>query len=738
MEYKKDILIGDKKVTLSTGKLAPQTNASVVAQYGNTVILATVMMGKLDNSKDYFPLSVEFADKLYAGGIVKGGKWIKRDGNPSDNSILFGRIIDRSLRPLFPEGFLNEVQIIVTVLSNDKENDVIIPAFLGASAALAISDIPFNSPVSAVRVGYIDNQLVINPTAIELTKSQMDLLVCTGAAGVNMIECDANIVDNETAIKGIDLAKETGDEVNKQLMEFAKECGKPKKSFEPAGASAELITEIEKEIKSDVDKFLEEGVDGAHMAGQEAIVDKAKKLYEDKIKAEEVSENHVVQAVDLIIKKYFRAQTLAGTRYDKRAVDEIRPLNIEAGVLPMTHGSALFQRGLTQAITVTTLAPLSEKQYLEDSSGETTKRYLHYYSAGPYSTGQTGRVGRPGRREIGHGALAEKALIPVIPTEDEFPYTIVLTSEVLSQNGSSSMASTCGSTMSLMDAGVPIKDKVAGISIGMVSEGDDKYLLLTDIAGIEDHNGDMDFKITGTRNGITAIQLDIKRQGLTLPMIHDTFTASTKARLQILDKMTETLAEPRAELSATAPKIKMVRLPEDKIGEVIGSGGKTIKALMEKYGVQIDIDDEGKASISSQDQIKIADAAYEIESMIKEVQIGEQYNGVVTRVENYGAFVEFLPGREALLHVSEMSGGFLSDPSSIIKVGDKLNVQISGFNDNHQIKLSSPEFKAAHPGQPRQDDGNRAQFGSDNRQSGGFRKFGPPRYGDRDRRDNRR
>ena len=330
-------------------------------------------------------------------------------------------------------------------------------------------------------------------------------------------------------------------------------------------------------------------------------------------------------------------------------MDEIRPLDIEAGVLPCVHGSAFFQRGLTQAITVTTLAPLSEKQYFEDSSGERTKRYIHYYSAAPFSTGQTGRVGRPGRREIGHGALAEKALIPVIPTEQEFPYTIILTSEVLSQNGSSSMASTCGSTMSLMDAGVPIKDKVAGISIGLIAETDDNFVLLTDIAGIEDHFGDMDFKITGTRTGITAIQLDIKREGLTLKMITETFVASTKARLLILDKMEATLAAPRTELSEFAPKIKMVTLPEDKIGEVIGSGGKTIKALMEKYGVQIDIDDEGKASVSSQNQENIDKAVYEIESMIKEVQIGEEYEGIVTRVEAYGAFVEFLPGREALL-----------------------------------------------------------------------------------------
>ncbi|HPT65723.1 MAG TPA: polyribonucleotide nucleotidyltransferase [Candidatus Woesebacteria bacterium] len=724
--YTKDILVGDKKITLQTGKLAPQTNASVVAQYGNTTVLATVIMGKTDDSKDYFPLSIEFVDKLYAGGIVKGGKWIKRDGGPSDSAVLFGRIIDRSLRPLFPGDFMNEVQIIATVLSNDKDNDVVIPAFTAAAAALAISDIPFNGPVSAVRVGYINDQLVLNPSIKELENSNMDLLVCTGLNGVNMIECDANIVANDIALKGIELAKNTSDEINKEITEWAKTCGKAKISYESAGPSDELVNEIESKIKADVEAFLEAGVDGSHMVGQEKIVDQILEDYKDKIESEEVSKNHLVAAVDSIIRKYLRQRALKGIRFDHRKMDEIRPLTIEAGVLPCVHGSAFFQRGLTQAITVTTLAPLSERQYLEDSSGETTKRYLHYYSAQPFSTGQTGRVGRPGRREIGHGALAEKALIPVIPTEEEFPYTIVLTSEVLSQNGSSSMASTCGSTMSLMDAGVPIKDKVAGISIGLVAETDDNYVLLTDIAGTEDHNGDMDFKITGTRNGITAIQLDIKRAGLTLKMIADTFVASTKARLQILDKMESVLAAPRAELSEFAPKIKMVTLPEDKIGEVIGSGGKTIKALMEKYDVQIDIDDDGKASISSQNQENIDKAAYEIESMIKEVQIGEDYEGVVTRVENFGAFVEFLPGREALLHVSEMTGGFLSDPSTIIKVGDRLNVKIAGFNDNHQIKLSSPEFKAAHPGLPRQQAGQPRSEGQDNRTSG-FKNFTPPR-----------
>ena len=724
-----EIKIGNSVITLETGKLAPQANASVVATLGKTVVLATVVMGKLDESKDYFPLQVEFVDKLYAGGQVKGGKWVKRELNPSDTSILFGRLIDRSIRPLFPKGFQNEVQLVVTILSNDGENDVIIPAFLAASTALSISDIPFNSPVSAVRIGYLDGKMHINPSLSQLATSQLDLLVCTGPSGVNMIEAGANIIANEIALQAIELAKTTGDEINQQILKFAKGIAKPKAKFEPVLPSKELLAEIEAKIKSDIEKFLKDGADGSHIKDEQIIHDKIQSDYQKQIKDEIYSKQIITLAVDEVIKKYFRTQTLAGTRFDKRAFDQIRPLSIEAGLLPCTHGSALFQRGLTQALTVTTLSSLADKQYLQDSLGETSKRYIHYYSAMPFSTGQTGRVGRPGRREVGHGALAEKALLPVIPSEDEFPYTLILMSEVLSQNGSSSMASTCGSTMSLMDAGVPIKDKVAGISIGMISETEDdkaKYVLLTDIAGIEDHLGDMDFKITGTKDGITAIQLDIKRQGLTLPMIKDTFVASTKARLSILDQMEAILSAPRSNLSAYAPKIKLVRLPPDKIGEVIGSGGKTIKALMEKYGVEIDIDDDGKASISSQDIQKIEDAAYEIESMIKEVQIGEEYDGIVTRVENYGAFIEFLPGREALLHVSEMSGGFLSDPSSIIKVGDKLKIVISGFNDNHQIKLSSPEFKQAHPGQPRpQEQNNRASYDNRGSSQPRFSNFNP-------------
>ena len=709
-EKKFEVNLGNKVVSLTVGKLAPQANGSVLAVMGKTAVLATVVMGKVDKTRDYFPLSVEFADKLYAGGFIKGGKWIKREGNPSDLAILFGRIIDRSIRPLFPVGFRNEVQLVVTVLSNDKDNDVVVTAFTAASAALMVSDIPFNGPVSAIRLSTLGGQMTSFPSKKELEEAELDLLMCRDAKGINMIEAGAKMLDNDLVLAAIKSGMEIGEKINQQLVEIAKNIGKTKVEYENRSPGQAVVDEVGKLIKTDLENFGAKGVDGKHVADEEEIKNKVEKYFEAKIKSEEVEKMQVMEAVDILVRQRVREMVLAGKRYDGRAMDEVRPIEVEVDALPSTHGSALFQRGLTQALTITTLGSLSDQQFLQDSNGETTKRYLHYYSAAPFSTGQTGRFGRPGRREVGHGALAEKALLPVIPSPDVFPYTIALTSEVLSQNGSSSMAATCGSTMSLMAAGVPITEMVGGISVGMVSDESDKFILLTDIAGLEDHFGDMDFKITGTKKGITAIQLDIKRMGLSFEMIEATFVASTSARLAILAKMESVLDKPRAELSPLAPKIELIRIPEEKIGEVIGSGGKTIKALMQKYGVQIDIEDDGAASIAAADIEKVRQAAFEIESMVREIHIGEEFDGTVTRVEDFGAFVEFLPGRQALLHVSEMAMGFVSKPGSLIKIGDKIHVKVSGFNDNHQIKLAAPEFKAKNKGEERQPVQNRANF----------------------------
>ncbi|MBU3935216.1 polyribonucleotide nucleotidyltransferase, partial [Patescibacteria group bacterium] len=461
VQHQIEINLGDKLIKLQTGLLAPQANATVLATLGKTVVMATVVMGQADDTKDYFPLSVEFMDKLYAGGIIKSSRWLKREGGLVDESILVGRLIDRAIRPLFPAGLTNEVQLLVTVLSNDKTQDLVIPSFLAASAALSISDIPFNGPVSAVRIAQIDGKLVANPTLTQLNQSNLDLLLCTAPSGVNMIEAGANIVDNDTFLKAITLAKSVGDKINKQLLDFVKTCAKKKVEFTSALPSDELVKEVDALIKKDIENFLENGADdGKHMISEDLIVKKALDHYQDKIEKEEVTVSAVVQAVQALVKKNLRSRTLAGLRFDGRKADELRPLSAQVGVLPCTHGSAFFQRGLTQALTITTLSSLRDQQTIQDSFGDSDKRYIHYYSGQPFSTGQTGRIGRPGRREVGHGALAEKALLAVIPSVEDFPYTIVLNSEVLSQNGSSSMASTCGSTLSLLDAGVPLKDKV--------------------------------------------------------------------------------------------------------------------------------------------------------------------------------------------------------------------------------------------------------------------------------------
>ena len=702
------------------GLFAPQANGSILATIGGTTVLATVVLGQVDQTKDYFPLSVEFQDKLYAGGIIRDSKWLKREGGLDDESILLGRLIDRSIRPLFPKGFQNEVQVIVSVLSNDKQTDVSILAFNAVSLALSLSDIPFSGPVSASQVGLVDNQLIVNPTSDQLANSDLNLTVCTGPFGVNMIEAGAKVVDDQVVLDAISQADQNNQNINSQIHQLQTQLAKTKIEFTPLVASEKLMEQITSFLGNQIDSFFSSGHDdGKHVQAESSLFSQLEEHFQPQLESEEMNIADLKLAFDEVIRTKLRQRTMSSqTRFDGRKLDQIRPVFCQAGVLSQVHGSALFQRGLTQALTITTLGPLSDKQYSNNSAGDKTKTYMHFYNAPPYSTGQTGRLGRPGRREVGHGALAEKALLPVIPSPEVFPYTILVNSEVLSQNGSSSMASTCGSTLSLMDAGVPITDMVGGVSIGMMSDND-SYILLTDIAGIEDHCGDMDFKITGTKTGITAIQLDVKRPGLTIQMITDTFKASRQARLAILEIMSEVISSPRSSLSANAPKVALVKIPEEKIGEVIGPGGKMIKALMKKHQVQIDIDDDGQASISSQSQENTSACAKEISNMTREITIGEEFDGVVTRVEPYGAFVELVSGREALLHVSELSTGFIADVNKIIKIGDKIHVEVAGRNQENQIKLSARQFKSEHTGDSSQP---RPAF---NRPIG---KFVPPRH----------
>jgi len=678
--------IAGKTLTFQTGTLAVQATASVLARLGDTVVLVTVVEGgKTD--LDYFPLSVDYVERLYAGGKIKGSRWVKREGRPSDEAILAGRLIDRSIRPLFPKAFKNEVQIIVTVLSVDGENDPDILALNAVSAAIAISRIPWNGPIAAVRVGYDGKTCVINPGSEQ--PKEMDLVVSQLKDKTVMIEAGANQITEEILVEGIEKAHAETTKIIVAIESLVKKVGQTKLSVSDETKLHEITALVKKSYKEEVQKLIELRV-GKEGGGDEThtLVDK---IYDDtKLKdpAAEIDKKTIFYAIEKVMFEEIRTGVLKnGKRADGRKMDEIRPIEAYVGILPRTHGSALFQRGITQALSVATLGSPRMEQLIESAEGEESKRYMHHYSGLPYSFGQTGRVGTPSRREIGHGALAEKAIIPVIPSQEEFPYTIRVVSEVLSQNGSSSMASTCGSTLALMDAGVPIKKPVAGISIGMISD-ETKYELLTDIIGLEDFCGDMDFKVAGTDSGVTAIQLDVKIPGLTDAQIKEIFARSKKARLEILKKMLAVIPKPRPAISQYAPKIETIHIPVDKIGELIGPGGKMIKSIIAATGAQVDVEDDGTVTVSGVEQEAVTKAADWVKNMMREVGVGESFEGEVKRILPFGAFVEYLPGKEGMVHVSQMSQGFVKDPRDVVNIGDKVKVRVSEIDEQGRVNLS--------------------------------------------------
>lgn len=684
---------GGKTLTLETGQLAVQATASVFARLGDTVVLATVVEGGKRPDIDYFPLSVDYVERLYAGGKIKGSRWVKREGRPSDEAILAGRLIDRSIRPLFPKSFKNEVQVIVTILSVDSENEPDIIALNAVSAALAISRIPWNGPIAAVRMGYVDENggssaFLPNPTTTESLHSVLDIVVSQNKEKTVMVESGALQVSEEIVAKAIENAHVETRKVLAGIEEFVKKVGQKKIEVEEDTGLIDAVkifenykTEIAALIKSRVSK------EGAGDETAEFI----KRVYdEQKAKDEEadIDKKLFAKALEYVMFKTICSETVSTKkRVDGRALDELREINATVGILPRTHGSAFFERGITQAMSIATLGSPRLEQLIESAEGEEIKRYIHHYSGLPYSFGQTGRMGFTSRREIGHGALAERALLPVIPSQEDFPYTIRVVSEVLSQNGSSSMASTCGSTLALMDAGVPIKAPVAGISIGMMSDGD-KYVLLTDIIGLEDFSGDMDFKVAGTEKGITAIQLDVKIDGLTDAQVVEILEAAKVARMQILEKMLAALPESRKEVSEYAPKIEQIQVPVDKIGEVIGPGGKNIKAIIAQTGADVDIDDNGTVSISAVSEEAVRAAVDWISGQTREVSVGEEFEGTVKRILPFGAFVEYLPGREGMVHVSKMSRGFVKDPSDIVKVGQTVKIKIDERDQQGRINLT--------------------------------------------------
>jgi len=669
------IEVGGRTLKLTVGQVAEQANMAVLASYGETCVLVTVVASQPRPDLGYFPLDVEYMEKLYAGGRIKGSRWVKREGRPSDEAILAGRLIDRSIRPLFPKGYNNEVQVTITVLSVDGENDPVALASLATSAALTFSDIPWQGPIATVAVGLKDDHYSINPVSLEKEISDLDLVVSGTSERVVMIDAKANQVNEDKMAGAIDFAQKEIGKLIEFIEKMAKQVGKKKAVFEYKG-DAELADKICKLAKKSIEDSLDGGGDNFKEL-EKAIVEQL---------ADE-SEKAVKEAFNTLFKKVIKERLLVGKRPDGRKISEVRPLNIEVGVLPRTHGSAIFSRGKTQALTIATLGPLSLEQWIENAEGEETKRYMHHYSMLPFSLGETGFIRGPGRREIGHGALAEKALGSVLPTEKDFPYAIRVVSEMMSSNGSTSMASVCGSTLSLMDAGVPISAPVAGIAIGLVT-GDKKHVLLTDIAGIEDFNGEMDFKVAGTEKGITAIQLDVKNDGLIPEIIKETLQRAREARIFILDQMIKVLPEARKEISQYAPKVQLVQIDKDKIGDVIGPGGKIIRQIIGKTGCEVNVEDDGQVTVSGLKKEDVQKAVDWVKSLVREVKEGEIFEGIVKRIQPFGAFVEILPQKEGLVHVSQMADRFIGDPNEVVSLGDKVKVKVREVDERGRINLT--------------------------------------------------
>ncbi len=674
------IEIGGKTLELQHGRFAGQANSSIIARYGDTMVLVTAVSAPLKQELDYFPLSVEYIQRLYAGGRIKGSRWVKREGRPSDEDILSARLIDRSIRPLFPKEFKKDVQVIATVLSVDLENDPAILSAVAASAALATSSIPWNGPVATLRVGLKDSECFANPTTAELEFSELDLVMTSSKESVFMIEAGGRQVPEEKVLGALEFGQKESQKIIDGIEKLAEKVGVKKQPFEKT-QDKEIITQIGKKFVQELDKYIKENAT-KEGNGQDSEIKKAilEAFPEEKPAL-------VSAAFDKAVRERVRETILSGKRLDGRKHDEIREVSGEVGVLPRTHGSAVFTRGQTQALTVTTLGSPRLGQLIESGDGEEEKRYIHHYSMPPYSIGETGRVGSPSRREIGHGALAERALLAVIPPKDKFPYTVQVVSEVLSSNGSTSMASTCGSTMSLMDAGVPILAPVSGIAMGLVIEGKD-IAILSDIMGIEDGSGDMDFKVAGTKEGVTAIQLDVKTPFLTLEVLGKALKQAREGRLFILGKMLEVISETRAKISAYAPKIAVTHVPVEKIGEIIGPGGKMIKKIMADTGTTIDVEDDGSVAISGINQEAVDSARAWVEGLVKEAQPGEIYDGEVKRIQPFGAFVEILPGKDGLVHVSDMAEEFVKDPQDIVRVGDKVKVKVKEIDDLGRINLT--------------------------------------------------
>ncbi len=727
--------VGGKEIIIETGRYAHQAGGAVTVRMGDTMLFCSTTMGSPRNGLDFFPLSVDYEEKMYAGGRVPGG-FFRREGRPSEGAILTSRVIDRTLRPLFPKNMRNDVQIILMSLSHDKENHVDMLGIIAASTALMISDIPWNGPVAGARVGLIDGELKVNPTYTEMEKSTLDLRVSGTSDAINMVECNSLEVDEDTMLEALFMAHDAIQDIIALQIQIREEIGKEKNEPVveniPDGLQEEITektlaqveevvaTHTERHARGDALKAIKEAIVEEYTAKNEAIEDEE----------EQYSIKYVKQALETVIKKATRARIVnEGIRPDGRDYTTIRPLFADVSLVPRVHGSGMFMRGETQVLTIATLGTPSDSQFMDGLSPDDDKRYIHHYNFPPYSTGETYPMRGPKRREIGHGALAEKALVAMIPEEKDFPYVLRLVSECMSSNGSTSMASVCASTLALMDAGVPIKNPVGGIAMGLIKEGD-KVAVLTDIQGLEDHLGDMDFKVAGTENGITALQMDIKIAGVTRDVMRQALAQARDARLQVLDVIKGAISAPRDTLSENAPRMESFKIPVDKIGAVIGPGGKNVRALQEEFSVKVEIQEDGLVYVSGESGLTVLPAIERIRGMVEVPKVGQIYTGKVTRTENYGAFVEFLPGNEGMVHVSQLADYRVKSVEEEVSIGDEIMVMVINVDGNGRVRLSRQAVLEGWDVEEaiKRDAANQKNRGGGNR-SGGDRRGGGNRGG---------
>lgn len=689
-----------RPLVVEIGQVAKQANGAAVIRYGESTVLSAAVMSKKMSTGDFFPLQVNYEEKMYAAGKFPGG-FNKREGRPTTDATLTARLIDRPIRPMFAEGFRNEVQVINTVLSYDEDASAPMAAMFGSSLALSISDIPFNGPIAGVQVAYIDGEFIINPSAEQKEASLLELTVAGTKEAINMVESGAKELSEDIMLEALLKGHEAVQELIAFQEEIVAAVGKEKAEVELLQVDPELQAEIIAAYNADLQKAVQVEEKKAREAATEAVKEEVTAVYEERYADDENYET-IMRDVAEILEQMEHAEvrrliTEDKIRPDGRRVDEIRPLDAEIDFLPKIHGSGLFTRGQTQALSVLTLAPMGETQIIDGLGDEYKKRFLHHYNFPQFSVGETGRYGAPGRREIGHGALGERALAQVLPSLEEFPYAIRLVAEVLESNGSSSQASICAGTLALMAGGVPIKAPVAGIAMGLISDGSN-YTILTDIQGLEDHFGDMDFKVAGTREGITALQMDIKIEGITPQILKEALAQAKKARFEILDLIEATIPAPRTHLAPTAPKIDTIKIDVDKIKVVIGKGGETIDKIIEETGVKIDIDDEGNVSIYSSDQAAIDRAKEIIAGLVREAKVGEVYHAKVVRIEKFGAFVNLFDKTDALVHISEIAWTRTDNVSDVLEVGDEVDVKVIKVDDKGRVDAS---MKALLPRPPR-------------------------------------